>query len=158
MAFVKDKPTKEEIKKYDLDGLWNRYHRGANISLPESFFEHVWTIDKEREIWLYDMTHYHQKWSGELYLFHYNGRIMEMGVKRDSNDSLLLDLHFTKEVIYLEEEERSEDYTYPFEYGVRENFIDEESLKEINTVFKEALTFCLTDKSNCQNYTFNCRW
>ena len=158
MAFKKDKPSKEEIKKYDLDGLWNRYHRGANIYLPDSCFEHVWTVDREREIWLYDMTHYHQKWSGKLYLFYYNGRIMEMGVMCDSNDSLSLDLHFTKEVIYLEEEERSEDYAYPFEYGVKENFTDEESVKEINTVFKEALIFSLTSGNNHSNDIVNCRW
>jgi len=149
MAFLYEKVSKEEVEKFNLDELWNDYHEGAFIRLPEDYFTHYWTVDRERDIWMYDMTHYQQNWVGNLYVFHYKNRNIEIVVQRDSDNSKNLDDNPCIENIDL--------------VSVNSEFIDEFDLEELKTIFKEALVCLLTTKHSRlkfghPNYIFNCRW
>jgi hypothetical protein len=149
MAFLYEKVSKEEVKKFNLDELWNHYHEEAYIRLPEEWFEHYWTVDREREIWLYDMNHVQQNWDGELYLLHYKSRNIEMVVQSDSNNSSSLnDVPFIKNIDFV---------------SANSIFIDEFNLEELKTILKESLVCFLTEKffrlrPNDANYILNCRW
>ena len=49
MVFVREFVSEEDIKKYDLDGIWDIYHPFSKGKRPPGF-SHSWTIDREREI------------------------------------------------------------------------------------------------------------
>lgn len=54
MAFVNEYETKEDIEKYGLFELRCKYSRALQGDTKENYQErkHIWTIDRERGIWL----------------------------------------------------------------------------------------------------------
>lgn len=55
MAFVNEFVSEEDIEKYDLDALWNRYNqRGEQMPALRlsGSYKHYWTIDRELDVWL----------------------------------------------------------------------------------------------------------
>lgn len=159
MAFIYEKTTQEDSKKFNLDQLWNNYHQGAFIRLPLEYevFQHHWTVDKEQKIWLYDMTHFQQYWDGslDLYLFYYNSKITEIFVKSEYIDDLLTyNIDFVSvNSVYKEEGIEELDIEYLF---ITES-IDDLELKEIKTFLKKALIEYLTDRHGLPCIV-NCRW
>ena len=174
MASKFEKVSKKEVETFNLDKLWNYYHVGALISLPDICFEHYWTVDKKRKIWIYDMNHCQSNWHGERYLFYYNKRIIEIVIKSDINSSSSLDdVPFIKNIDFVsinfkllddvefdDNIELVEDSDFIFE-GAKS--IDKFNHEEIKNVFKEALLEFLTKqffrlRPNHPNYILNCRW
>ena len=47
MAFVNKYVGQEDIEKYGLDELHNRYEDVNRMRLPRKSFRHRWTIDRE---------------------------------------------------------------------------------------------------------------
>ena len=47
MAFVNEYVSEEDIKKFDLDDLWHRWHRVWDGKFPPGH-RHTWTVDRER--------------------------------------------------------------------------------------------------------------
>jgi len=131
MAFIYEKTPQKEIEKYDLDDLWNYYHVGAYIMLPDRCFEHYWIVDRQRNIWLYAMNHMQKEWNHSRYLFHYKSRTLEIVVKDDSdliyvNPKLLDDVEFADNIVIKKFNFTSEKIDF--------------NIEEIKNIFKEALT------------------
>jgi len=149
MAFISEKVSKEEVAKYSLDELWNYYHMGAYIELPDICFEHFWTIDREKEIWLYDMDNYKYAWGTYVFILYYNNKKIEITIKEDENNSTKLsDIPFIKNLDLISIDLKSKD-----------NF----DLEEIKSILKEGLVKHYTSrffriKPNHPNYILNCRW
>jgi len=89
MAFANEYISDENIEKYQIDALMNSYREREKF--PDKYYKHLWTIDKERGIWLMwvhdpkdplDYTRY----TGEaIFILHMHGQNIEI-VLRDIFD------------------------------------------------------------------------
>jgi hypothetical protein len=61
MAFVNEYVSEENVKKYDLNGLWRKVTYGE---LPEGF-EHTWTWDSERDSFYIPMSTGREEYSNQ---------------------------------------------------------------------------------------------
>jgi len=50
MAFVNEYVEQEDIEKFELDELYNSYHKSNKTPLPNTMYKHYWTIDREKRL------------------------------------------------------------------------------------------------------------
>ena len=146
MAFVCEKVNEEEVEKFELNELWNKYHQSAFIRLPQIWgFDHYWVVDRERESWVYNMSFDEDDSSMTIYLLHYKERNIEIRTKGlEGNSTQLDDDPFIERIDFV---------------SAHSEFINEFDIEEIKTVFKEGLVAYLTDRfSTHPNYILECNW
>ena len=166
MEFRYEKVSQDEVEKFHLNQLWNHYHEGAFIYLPEKWFEHSWTLDRERKVWLYDMNHYHKNWDGDLYLFNYHGINIEMLVKMNKENDSIINIDFISANSQFKIVKRDCDNFLPLEdvsFDKDFDFINKFNINEVKALFKEALTSYLKEtpcrqQVNSSNYFLNYNW
>ena len=145
MAFITEKVTEEEIEKYDLDERWNNYCNDAMILLPDDSFEHYWTIDREKKIWICRITN-SRCVEGEVFLFSYLDKIIEIRIESTEDSEI--------------NREKSIDKTVYNLIYISQTNLEGLTEKEIKMLFKEAL---ITHKSSFKSHHFNkiivkCNW
>lgn len=73
MTFINEYISAENIKKYDIETLDERFHKGH--------YKPSWTVDHEREMYLRYMTQEHEEFSNPLtYCFYGKGVVIEVVV------------------------------------------------------------------------------
>jgi hypothetical protein len=73
MPFINEYISDENIKKYDIEALDERFHKGH--------YEPSWTVDHERNMYLRYMTKEHEEFSNHLtYCFYWKGVVIEVVV------------------------------------------------------------------------------
>jgi len=55
MNFINEYIPQEDIDRFNLDALWNRFHPDSD-PLPIDTFKHYWTIDKKENCWFMHLT------------------------------------------------------------------------------------------------------
>ena len=55
MNFINEYVPQEDIDRFNLDALWNRFNPDSN-PLPSSMFHHYWTVDREANCWFIYLT------------------------------------------------------------------------------------------------------
>lgn len=73
MAFIIEYISAENIKKYDIEALDKRFHKGH--------YKPSWTVDHERNMYLRYMTKEHEEFSNHLtFCFYWKGIVIEVVV------------------------------------------------------------------------------
>ena len=96
MAFVTERISEEDIKKYDLlkpsNEICEKYHQGE-LSCA-SLNSRSWCIDRERGIWLFSVRSItigdprDMEFSGEdIWLLHYKGKDIEIDLRDINNEN-----------------------------------------------------------------------
>ena len=96
MAFVTERISEEDIKKYDLlkpsNEICEKYHQGE-LSCA-SLNSRSWCIDRERGIWLFSVRSItigdprDMNYSGEdIWLLHYKGKDIEIDLRDINNEN-----------------------------------------------------------------------
>lgn len=91
MPFVNEYVSDENVQKYDLNNVWNKYNYfGADMPKRLSGYKvpkHSWCVDKVREYWLFQfstlMSHdsrsgYSEPSNNHLYILHVDGQNIEV--------------------------------------------------------------------------------
>lgn len=65
MAFVNEFVSEEDVKKYDLDKIWDIYHPFSKGEPPLGF-RYTWTIDKEKNIFLIPVASGREEYSNRV--------------------------------------------------------------------------------------------
>jgi hypothetical protein len=71
MPFINEYISAEDIKKYDIEALDKRFHKGH--------YKPSWTVDHERDMYLRYMTKEHEEFSHHItYCFYWKGVVIEV--------------------------------------------------------------------------------
>lgn len=91
MGFVNEYISEEDKEKYGLDELWASYHDVLNQKLPS---EWMWTIDREKEIWLMetgaipDIELDHAYLPEQIWTLYFHGRKVEVRIEPSKNKDI----------------------------------------------------------------------
>lgn len=154
MGFVNEKVSQEDIEKYDLSAIWNKYismEKNKIITYRASKKAHSWVIDKENEIFLihfakfldeklpsdHERATYYTK--ENMFIFYFKNEFYEIRLMREKE--------------HLTFGEKSKVLIYETTWGFKEiipNIIMDENFK---TVLKQALTVYGEDGVFNKEYT-----
>lgn len=91
MAFLNERISDEDIKKYTLMDVWNRYKLDEKIKVLNSDKPYDFAIDRENNQWLIYLARVkHERWEPKrqgytdehIFLFYYNSVIYEIRLIR----------------------------------------------------------------------------
>jgi hypothetical protein len=84
MAFINEKISEEDVKKYGIDALWDKYH----IKREKPFgFYFSWTIDRDRDISLMRVHSGREELSNRItFVLIINGIVIEVELDKFGGD------------------------------------------------------------------------
>ena len=133
MAFVNEYISKEDIEKYDIFGIWNKFlpEREQVKKETEKRYIPQWTIDREREIWfsyagrVIDQDLDFGQGTGEvIWYLNYKGKNLEVRLQRGKESFTIKERPYIKNWIFL---------------SITPESLDDISNKELRNIIKEAL-------------------
>ena len=133
MAFINEYISKEDIEKYDIFGIRNKFLTGSYqiTKEREKHFNLTWTIDKEREIWFsyagrvidQDLD-FGQATGEEIWYLNYKGENLEVRLQRGKESFTIKERPYIKHWIFL---------------SITPESLNDVSNKELKNIIKEAL-------------------
>ncbi len=133
MAFVNEYISKEDIEKYDIFGIRNKFLTGSYqiTKEREKHFNLTWVINRERKIWFcyagrvidQDLD-FGQGTGEEIWYLNYKGTNLEVRLQRGKESFTIKERPYIKHWIFL---------------SVTPEFLDDVSNKELKNIIKEAL-------------------
>ena len=139
MAFVNEYISKEDIEKYDIFGIRNKFLTGSYqiTKEREKHFNLTWVIDREREIWFcyagrvidQDLD-FGQGTGEEIWYLNNKGTNLEVRLQRGKESFTIKERPYIKNWIFL---------------SITPESLDDISNKELRNIIKEALDVYGTD-------------
>ncbi len=133
MAFINEYISKEDIEKYDIFGIRNKFLTGSYqiTKEREKHFNLTWVINRERKIWFcyagrvidQDLD-FGQGTGEEIWYLNYKGTNLEVRLQRGKESFTIKERPYIKHWIFL---------------SVTPEFLDDVSNKELKNIIKEAL-------------------
>ncbi len=129
MAFINEYISKEDIKKYDIFGIMNKFDEIKKED--EKYLRLKWVLDREREIWFcyagrvidQDLD-FGQGTGEEIWYLNYKGTNLEVRLQRGRNSSSIRERPYIKHWIFL---------------SITPESLNDVSNKELRDIIKEAL-------------------
>jgi len=100
MAFINERITDEDIEKYNLMDLWDKYKADDTISVLDESKPYNFAIDRQSENWLihlakvkYENCEYrHQSYTREnIFIFYYTNKIYEVRLIKERYEGTHID-------------------------------------------------------------------
>ena len=100
MAFINERITDEDIKKYNLMDLWDKYKADDTISVLNESKPYSFAIDRQSENWLINLAIVkdeswepkRQSYTGEnIFIFYYTNKIYEVRLIKERDEGRYID-------------------------------------------------------------------
>ena len=133
MGFINEYISKENIEKYDIFGIWNKFLPEREHIKKETEKRYIpqWTIDREREIWfcyvgrVIDQDLDFGQGTGEvIWYLNYKGKNLEVRLQRGKESFTTKERPYIKHWIFL---------------SITPESLNDVSNKKLKNIIKEAL-------------------
>jgi len=134
MNFINEYVPQEDIDRFNLDALWNRFNPDSD-PLPIDTFKHYWTIDKKEDCWFMHLTLVKEEEESDtfpiytneyVFMLHYKNIDIEVHLKKIREES---SVHYSESPFHIVWELES----------LSPSTINDIKSEEIEEVLKEAL-------------------
>ena len=96
MNFINEIVPQEDIDRFNLDALWNRFNPDSN-PVPNDIFYHDWTVDREANCWFMPISIVKDEEESDanlplytneyIFILHYKGKNIEVHLRKNREES-----------------------------------------------------------------------